>query len=49
MPLIKKIVLKYLNTFEHHMATMTPESDKTANRALIEISSKFVSRWDFNK
>lgn len=49
MPLIKKIVLKYLNTVEHPIAIMILESAKEGNHVLVEISPRFFSTWDFNK
>ncbi|TVP42018.1 pyridoxamine 5'-phosphate oxidase family protein [Candidatus Nitrosocosmicus arcticus] len=49
MPLIKKIVIKYLNTLEHPIATMILESAKEGNHVLVEISPRFFSTWDFNK
>ncbi|MDQ3083514.1 MAG: pyridoxamine 5'-phosphate oxidase family protein [Thermoproteota archaeon] len=49
MSLIKKIILKYLNTIEHPLATMILESAKEGNHVLVEISPRFFSTWDFNK
>lgn len=49
MSLIKKIILKYLNTIEHPLATTILESAKEGNHVLVEISPRFFSTWDFNK
>jgi general stress protein 26 len=49
LPIIEKINLKYLGTLEHPIAKRIIENTRSGNQAVIEITPKFFSAWDFGK
>jgi nitroimidazol reductase NimA-like FMN-containing flavoprotein (pyridoxamine 5'-phosphate oxidase superfamily) len=49
LPIVEKINLKYLGTLEHPIAKRIIENTSSGNQAVIEITPKFFSAWDFGK
>ena len=49
LPIVERINLKYLGTLEHPIAKRIIENTRSGNQAVIEITPKFFSAWDFGK
>jgi general stress protein 26 len=49
LSIVEKINLKYLGTVEHPIAKRIIENTRSGNQAVIEITPKFFSAWDFGK
>ncbi len=49
LSIMEKINLKYLGTLEHPLAKRLMENTRNGTQAVIEISPKFFSAWDFGK
>ncbi len=49
LSIVEKINLKYLGTLEHPIAKRIIENTRSGNQAVIEITPKFFSAWDFGK
>ena len=49
LSIVEKINLKYLGTLEHPLAKRIMENTTNGNQAVIEITPKFFSAWDFSK
>ena len=48
-PMVERIIMKYLGTFDHPVAKMIMENTKSGNEVLLKIDPKFFSTWDFAK
>jgi general stress protein 26 len=49
LPIMEKIIMKYLSTLEHPLAKMLMENTRKGIEIMIEITPKFFSAWDFDK
>jgi general stress protein 26 len=49
LPIIKKIVIKYLGSIENPMAKALIDSIKNRSAVIFEISPKFYASWDHGK
>jgi general stress protein 26 len=49
LSIMEKINLKYLGTLEHPLARRLMENTRNGTQAVIEITPKFFSAWDFGK
>jgi nitroimidazol reductase NimA-like FMN-containing flavoprotein (pyridoxamine 5'-phosphate oxidase superfamily) len=49
LSIVEKINLKYLGTLEHPLAKRIIENTRSGNQAVIEITPRFFSAWDFSK
>jgi general stress protein 26 len=49
IPIIEKIILKYLGNLDHPLAQMIMNNAKKGIQVVIEITPKFFSAWDFGK
>jgi uncharacterized pyridoxamine 5'-phosphate oxidase family protein len=49
LPIIEKIVVKYLGSIEHHMSQAIIGSIRKGDAIILEISPKFFATWDDGK
>ena len=49
MSIVEKINLKYLGTLDHPLARMLIDNTRKGIEAVLEITPKFFSTWDFGK
>lgn len=49
LPIIEKIVVKYLGSIEHHMSQAIIGNIRKGDAIILEISPKFFATWDHGK
>lgn len=49
LPIIKKIIMKYLGNLDNPLANMLIENTQNGVEILFEITPKFFTAWDFGK
>jgi hypothetical protein len=49
LPIVEKIIIKYLGTIESPHAKMLMENTKNGIEVVIELTPKFFSAWDLGK
>lgn len=49
LPIVEKIVVKYLGNIDHHMSQTIIESIRNKEAIIIEVTPKFYATWDHGK
>jgi hypothetical protein len=49
VPIVEKIMVKYLRNLEHPMAQALLDMQKKGQSVVLEINSKYYSIWDYSK
>jgi hypothetical protein len=49
VPIIEKIVIKYLGSIEHHMSQALVSSIRKGDAIILEVTPKFYATWDHGK
>ena len=49
LPIIGKIVVKYLGSIEHHMSQVIISSIRKGDAIILEVTPKFYATWDHGK
>ena len=49
VPIVEKIILKYLGTLDQPLAKTMMETARNGTEVVIEITPRFFSAWDFGK
>jgi uncharacterized pyridoxamine 5'-phosphate oxidase family protein len=49
LPIIEKIVVKYLGSLEHHMSEAIISSIRKGHAIILEVTPKFYATWDHGK
>ena len=49
VPIVEKIILKYLGTLDQPLAKTMMETIKNGTEVVVEITPRFFSAWDFGK
>ena len=49
LPIVEKIMLKYLGSTTHPMAKILLENVRNGNSVILEIKPKYYSTWDYSR
>jgi nitroimidazol reductase NimA-like FMN-containing flavoprotein (pyridoxamine 5'-phosphate oxidase superfamily) len=49
LPIVEKIMLKYLGSTSHPMAKILLENVRNGNSVILEIKPKYYSTWDYSR
>ncbi len=49
LPIVEKIMLKYLGSTDHPMAKVLLENVRNGNSVVLEIMPKYYSTWDYSR